>query len=515
VHPQLIAATHPDRPALITECGETLTYARLAGSCWQIARLLRELGLRAGDHIALCMENGPEMLEILWGAHSAGLLYTACSTQLTPDELAFIVNDCDASVFIASAGLADRAAAILGRTPRVRRRFSVGGEIDGHAPLADALAGLSHAPLPEAVAGADMLYSSGTTGRPKGIKPSHVRAPLYAPDMYTEVTRRVWGFEDGGVYLSPAPLYHAAPLRGCLSVHRMGGTVVLMRRFDAMTALSLIDGHRVTHSQFVPTMFIRMLRLGSDIRNQYDVSSLKSVTHAAAPCPIEVKRAMIEWWGPIINEYYGATEACGSTWITSQEWLAHPGSVGRALVGTLHIVDDDDGTELPPGEIGTIYFSDGPAFEYHKDSEKTAEAHDTRGWATCGDIGRLDPDGYLYLTDRKAHMIISGGVNVYPQEAENLLSTHPLVLDAAVFGIPDDDLGEQVKAVVQPVEMPAAEGAKAELEATLIAHCRASLAGFKCPRSIDFRAELPRHDTGKLYKRLLVEEYRVATTSEG
>ncbi len=504
MHPQLVANSHPERTAVVMDDGETRTYAALSAACWRIAALFDGLGLRPGDHVALLMTNGPEMLEVLWGAHSAGLLYTACSTELTPGEVAFIVNDCDARVLITSAGLTD----VSGSTPKVRHRFSVGGRIEGHEPLEEAVAKLPATPRDDAVAGASMLYSSGTTGRPKGIRPGDARRPLYASDLITEATRRAWGFEDGDVYLSPSPLYHAAPLWACMSAQRMGGTVVLMRSFDPETTLALIEAHRVTHAQFVPTMFNRLLRLDEDVRAAYDVSSLRSVIHGAAPCPVEIKRAMIEWWGPIIGEYYGATEAVGSTWITSEEWLAHPGSVGRASVGNVHIVDEATGEELPPGETGTIYFSGGPSFEYHNDAAKTASAYNGEGWATVGDIGRLDEDGYLYLSDRKAHLIITGGVNVYPQETENVLATHPLVLDAAVFGIPDDDFGEQVKAVVAPVELPADDAAATALEATLIAHCRSRLARYKCPRSIDFRAELPRHETGKLYKRELAAEYR-------
>ena len=511
MHPDLVAAKDPGRLALVTDDGATRTYAQLSASLWRIARLFRDLGLMPGDHIALCMENGPEMLEVLWGAHSAGLLYTACSTRLTPGELAYIVDDCDASAFIASAGLGEVAAAVLERTPKVRHRLSVGGAIPGHAPLEQALAGRSGEPLGDALAGADMLYSSGTTGWPKGIAPRRVREPLYAPDFFTGVAQRTSAFADGDIYLSPAPLYHAAPLRGCMSFQRLGGTVVLMRRFDPERVLALIQAHRVTHSQFVPTMFIRMLRLPREVREAYDVSSLRSVIHASAPCPIPVKRAMIDWWGPVINEYYGATEACGSTWITSEEWLAHPGSVGRAVVGRLHVLDAD-GNELGPREIGEIHFSDGPEFAYYKDAEKTAAVYRPGGLATVGDIGWLDEEGYLYLTDRKAYTIIRGGVNVYPQEAENVLAAHPGVIDAAVFGIPDDDMGEQVKAVVVPMEMPADAAGAEHLEASLIAHCRRHLASIKCPRSIDFRAELPRHETGKLYKRLLVDEYRRALT---
>ncbi|MDQ3629709.1 MAG: acyl-CoA synthetase [Actinomycetota bacterium] len=512
MHPHATAATHPERLAIVTDDGETRTYAELAASAWRIARLLRALGLQAGDHVALCMENGPEMLEVLWGAHTAGLLYTACSTQLTPDELAYVVDDCDAKAFVGSASLARGAETIRTTTPKVVHRFCVGGGMAGHVPLEGMLAGVSDAPLEGAVAGADMLYSSGTTGRPKGITPSPERPPLDAPEMFTGVMQQVLGFRRGDVYLSPAPLYHAAPLRGCMSVHRLGGTVVLMRRFDPEAVLALVERHRVTHAQFVPTMFLRMLRLDARARERYDLSSLRSVVHASAPCPAEVKRRMIDWWGPIIHEYYGGTEGCGVTWVTSEEWLAHPGTVGRAVVGVVHVLDED-GAELPAGETGTIWFSDGPPFRYHKDPAKTADAHNAAGWATYGDIGRLEADGYLHLTDRKADTIITGGVNVYPREAEDVLVTHPLVLDAAVFGIPDDEFGERVHAVVQPAELPADPSAAAELEATLIAHCRARLARVKCPRGIEFRAELPRHETGKLHKRLLVEEHRAAASA--
>ena len=421
-----------------------------------------------------------------------------------------MVNDCDAAAFVASAEVTAAAhPTLVAGTPKVGHRFCVGGAIDGHTPLQAALAEISPTPLAGAVAGAAMLYSSGTTGRPKGIRPSGAGEPLYAPELFTQAAADASAFNGADIYLSPAPLYHAAPLRGCMSIHRLGGTVVLMRRFDPERALSLIASHGVTSAQFVPTMFSRMLALEADVRDRYDVSTLRSVIHASAPCPPEVKRAMIEWWGPIINEYYGATEACGSTWITSAEWLAHPGSVGRANVGVVHIVDDT-GVELVVGETGTIYFSDGPTFDYYNDPAQTATVHNRNGWATCGDIGHLDEDGYLYLTDRKAYLIITGGVNVYPQETENVLSVHPQVIDAAVFGIPHDDLGEQVKAVVVPVQMPSDAAGTDELEATLIAHCRSRLAGFKCPRSVDFRSELPRHETGKLYKRLLVDEYRAA-----
>jgi acyl-CoA synthetase (AMP-forming)/AMP-acid ligase II len=308
------------------------------------------------------------------------------------------------------------------------------------------------------------------------------------------------------VYLSPAPMYHAAPLRFSIGAQALGCTVVAMEHFDAERYIALVEQHQVTVSQVVPTMFVRMLKLPDDVRESHDVSSLKLVIHAAAPCPIPVKKQMIEWFGPIIDEYYAGTEGNGFVYCNSDMWLAHPGTVGTPIACTVHIVGDD-GDELPHYESGTIYFEGGAAFEYHNDAEKTASSRHPKGWTTLGDVGYLDDDNYLYLTDRKAYMIISGGVNVYPQEAENVLVTHPKVIDVAVFGVPNEDFGEEVKAVVQPVSMPADDEQARALAQELIAFCRSELADVKCPRSIDFRDELPRHPTGKLYKRLLKDEY--------
>ena len=305
------------------------------------------------------------------------------------------------------------------------------------------------------------------------------------------------------VYLSPAPLYHAAPLRFCMSVHQVGGTVIVMERFDPEEALALIQRYQVTHSQVVPTMFVRMLKLPDEVRARYDVSSLAGVVHAAAPCPVALKEQMIEWWGPIIHEYYAGTEGNGFVYCNSEDWLAHKGTVGKAIAGEIHIVDED-GEEVPVGQEGTIYFGGGTEFEYHNDPKKTAESRNDKGWSTLGDVGRLDEDGFLYLTDRKSYMIITGGVNVYPQEAENILAMHPKVLDVAVIGVPNEDFGEEVKAVVQPMDMAEAGP---DLERELIAYCREHLADVKCPRSVDFTDELPRHPTGKLYKRLLRDKY--------
>ena len=288
-----------------------------------------------------------------------------------------------------------------------------------------------------------------------------------------------------------------------MSVHSSGGTAIVMEHFSPDGFLQAIEQHRVTHVQVVPTMFVRLLKLEGHER--YDVSSIRAIIHAAAPCPVPVKQAIIEWFGPVVHEYYAGTEGNGFVYCNSEQWLAHPGTVGTPLGCAVHIVGED-GTEQPPGEIGTVYFAGGATFEYHNDPEKTRSSRHPQGWSTLGDIGYLDADGFLYLTDRKAYMIISGGVNIYPQEAENVLVTHPKVIDAAVFGIPDEEFGEQVKAVVQPVQMPTTEVESAALAAELIVYCRTQLAGLKCPKTIDFRTELPRHPTGKLYKRLLQQE---------
>ncbi|MDQ1375109.1 MAG: hypothetical protein QOJ09_2447, partial [Actinomycetota bacterium] len=358
-------------------------------------------------------------------------------------------------------------------------------------------------PLAEETEGRDMLYSSGTTGRPKGIKVNLPQAPLGTPDGVTVLAQMLYGFTPDTVYLSPAPMYHAAPLRFTMAVTRIGGTAVIMEHFDPVEYLRLVEQYKITATQVVPTMFVRMLKLPEEERTKFDVSSLQTVIHAAAPCPVPVKQQMIEWWGPVIFEYYAGTEGNGFVCCNSEEWMAHKGTVGKPLLGTIHIVGED-GEEVPQGEAGTIYFEGGSEFEYHNDPEKTKASRNDKGWSTLGDVGYLDADGFLYLTDRKAYMIITGGVNVYPQEAENVLTMHPKVLDVAVFGVPNEDFGEEVKAVVQPVDMADAGPA---LERELIAYCKERLADVKCPRTVDFEAELPRHPTGKLYKRLLKDRY--------
>jgi len=354
--------------------------------------------------------------------------------------------------------------------------------------------------IADACEGAEMLYSSGTTGRPKGVRASHPGAELGTVSELFKRRLQLHQVDHSAVYLSTAPLYHSAPLRYSTMMHRSGGTSVIMRRFDAENSLALIERYGVTHSQWVPTMFVRLLSLNEDIRTRYDLHSHRLAIHAAAPCPVAIKEQMLEWWGPILYEYYSGTEGNGQTAINPTEWLAHRGSVGRPILGKLHITDEA-GNELPAGATGKVYFSDGGRFEYYKDPEQTARSYNDRGWSTLGDIGHVDEDGYLYLTDRASHMIISGGVNIYPREVEDVLVTHPSVQDAAVFGIPNAEFGEEVKAAVELI--PGSTTTAAEL----IDYCRARIAHLKCPRSIDFHTELPRHQTGKLYKAVLKRPY--------
>jgi len=503
-HPFHHARTSPGKPATImARSGEVVTYAQLEDRSNQGAQLFRSLGLRRGDAIALMLDNNARYFEICFAAQRAGLFFTAMSTRLSAQEAEYIIGDCGATLLIVSASLAGQAAELLDRNPVVTQRFAVGGALPGHAAWEAAVAAQPATRIADESAGRDMLYSSGTTGRPKGVKTELLDEAIDAPGPLMNVAATLYDLGSESIYLSPAPLYHAAPLRFNMTVLRLGGTSVVMEHFDAEEALALIERHRVTHSQWVPTMFVRMLKLPPDIRARYDHASLRVAIHAAAPCPVEVKQSMIDWWGPVLYEYYAGTEGNGFVACTSAEWLAHRGTVGRALVGELRIVDED-GKGLPQGDTGTIYFADGPAFEYHNDPENTAGSRSPEGWSTLGDVGWIDVDGYLYLTDRKHFMIISGGVNIYPQEIENLLVTHPKVADVAVIGVPNEEFGEEVKAVVQPMNPQEAGHALGE---ELIAFCRANLSHLKCPKSVDFEAELPRHPTGKLYKRLLRDRY--------
>ncbi len=504
MHPHIHAASQPDLPAVIMAgTGAAMSYQALDERSNQAAHLFRSAGLQRGDAIAIFMDNRLDYFPIVWGAQRSGLYFCCISNRLTASEVDYIVRDCGAKIFIAAAPLAAVAEATAALLPGDILRYAVGGNIDGFKPYESDAAQCPVTRLADETPGQDLLYSSGTTGRPKGIKAALVEGAIDDPNPLVMLMKVLYAFGPGMRYLSPAPLYHAAPLRYCMTVHRFGGTVVMLDHFEPEQALAAVETYKTTHSQWVPTMFVRLLKLPDDIRRKYDLSSLQVAIHAAAPCPVEVKEQMIAWWGEKIYEYYSATEGAGFTAISPQEWLRKKGSVGKSVLGVIKVLDDA-GDELPPGETGRIFFADGPVFEYHNDPAKTRDALNDKGWATFGDIGHVDAEGYLFLTDRKAFMIISGGVNVYPQEAENILILHPKVADVAVIGVPHEELGEAVKAVVQPVSWA---DATPELAAELIAFVRARLSAIKSPKTIDFDPELPRHPTGKLYKRLIRDRY--------
>lgn len=508
--PRFHASHDPEAVAFVMcATGEAVTFAMLEQRANQGAHVLRRAGVARGDHVAIVMENRREFLEVCFAADRSGVYYTTISTQLTAGEVDYILRDCGARVLIISDRMGDLLAKLAPDLDPSCKVFVVGEPVSGFSSWSQTSAGMPATPIDDEAQGLDMLYSSGTTGRPKGIKWPLPDDKPGGRTMLIDLLSSLFNYGSATRYLSPAPLYHAAPLRHSMVTIKMGGTVHVMDRFDALDALRQIETHRITHSQWVPTMFIRLLKLPAEDRTRFDLSSMEMAVHAAAPCPVDIKRQMIAWWGEIIHEYYAGTENNGFTAITTAEWLGHPGSVGKAKLGIIHICDDA-GRELPTGEEGEIYFENGHQFVYHNDPEKTAACRNEQGWTTLGDIGRVDEDGYLYLTDRKSFVIISGGVNIYPQEAEDILLGHPAVLDAAVFGVPNEDFGEEVKAVVQLV--PGLTGTPA-LAAELIATCKERLSGIKCPRSIDFRDSLPRSATGKLYKRKLKAEYWPATTS--
>jgi len=509
MHPFLHARAMPDKPACIMAgSGEVVSYRQLDERSNQAAHLFRSVGLRRGDVVALWAENHPRYFDIAWATQRAGLYLVCISSKASASEVEYIINDCGAKLFITSNGMGSVVDEVAAR-PLPERRYIIGSARASFASWEKAADAMPRTPIEDESSGIDMLYSSGTTGRSKGIKAALPEDPIETPTLLAQLAQALYRMNEESVYLSPAPLYHAAPLRWSMTVHRLGGTVVMMDRFDAEAALALIERYQINCAQWVPTHFVRMLKLPAAERARYDVSSLKVAIHAAAPCPVHVKEKMIEWWGPVLYEYYAGTEGNGMTLITSGEWLAKKGSVGRAVSAELKICDDQ-GEPVPPLTEGTVYFAGGRAFEYHNAPEKTAQATNQYGWTTLGDVGYVDRDGYLFLTDRKAFTIISGGVNIYPQEIENLLVAHPKVMDVAVFGVPDEEMGEMVVAVVQPVRMT---DAGAPLSEELQAFVRARLSHIKVPRVIDFTSELPRHPNGKLYKRLLRDEYRRKTES--
>ena len=501
-----IARQFPERAAItMGTSGETVSFAELLRRSNRLANFLHSMGLRRGDVVAILMENQPGFLEVAWAAQRTGLYYAAINWHLSPDEVEYIVRDCGARVLVTSVAMGPLIEQLVGRIPGVDVILCRDGDLTTSTHRWAEVEAFDSNLLPEPCEGCELLYSSGTTGKPKAVKrplpPPGEMVPNHEGALGSY--RTTYRTSEDSVYLSPAPLYHSAPLMSCLTIHRIGASVIVMERFDAVETLALIERYGITHGQFVPTMFVRMLKLDPEIRNQYELSSLQLTIHASAPCPVAVKYQMIEWWGPILHEYYGGTEGMGTTTIDSDEWLKHPGSVGKPSGCTIHIVGDD-GVELPAGETGGVYFESTRKFEYLNDPSKTASIQESHGWRTLGDVGHLDDDGYLYLTDRATFMIISGGVNIYPQEIENVIVMHPSVADVAVFGVPNDDFGEQVKAVVQPAVGVEPGTALAD---EILAFSHDHLAGYKIPRSIDFVELLPRDPAGKLFKRHLRDPY--------
>lgn len=504
MHPIAHAQTRPDHPAVIVaETGQQMTYAEMDAGANRFANLLLSHGLRPNDAFATLLENRIEYFPIIWGSQRIGTMMVPISSRLTAPEISYILEDSQSKLLITSTYFAEALEEIRSARPDLTIIvMDEGGEADFSAAMASQSA---QAPTDQ-IAGLIMLYSSGTTGRPKGIRP----APPEDPDPQAVVplmglaTMGAGMPADGSmVYLSPAPLYHAAPIGWCTTAQRLCGTVVMMQRFDPEGALQAIEKYGVTDSQWVPTHFVRMLKLPPDVRGKYDLSSHRRALHAAAPCPVEIKRQMIDWWGPIVNEYYAGSESIGMTMVHAPQWLEYPGTVGKSIFGTLHVCGPD-GEELRAGEDGLIFYENERLPQYHNDPDKTKDAMHPKGWMTLGDIGHVNDEGYLFLTDRKSHMIISGGVNIYPQEIENLLVEHEKVMDAAVIGAPDPDLGERVVAVVQPVDMA---GAGEALEAELREMLDGQLSRVKMPKAFDFRPDLPREANGKLYKRELRDEY--------
>ena len=506
MYPGKHAKERPEKPAVVmAESGDVVTFSQLEERSVRLSRLLHEQGLRPGDTIAIFVENHPRYFEVAWAALRSGLYLTTVNRYLSLEEAAYIIDNSEAKVLVTSPKLAEVARGLCDTTPGVERYLMLERAESGFERYEDAIAEHPAVPLDDEPLGDLMLYSSGTTGRPKGVRfPLTGRQVHEGSQWIQDHWVKPYSFDVESTFFCSAPLYHSMPIWCCVFAHSIGGTVVMMERFDPSEALRCIEDHRVTHGYFVPTMFVRMLKLEEAERTRYDLASLRVAIHGAAPCPPDVKRRIIEWWGPCLVEVYGGTEASAGFYIDSKEWLEHPGSVGKVNAGhEVHIVDED-GRELGPGEVGTIYFGGVSEVEYFKDPEKTSSTRNKDGWMTIGDVGYVDEEGYLYLTDRKDFMIVSGGVNIYPQEVENALIEHPAVADVAVFGVPNPDFGEEVKAVVE-----VAKGRKADaaLEREILEYCRSHLAHYKCPKSVDFESDFPRLPTGKLYKRKLRDRY--------
>lgn len=493
------------KPAVILHpSGVTVSFDELEASANRLAHYLRRRGLAAGDTIAVAMENNEHIHAVMWAARRSGLYYTLINTQLRTAEISYIVGDSGAKAIISSAAMRAVCQQLSESLPRGLPSVALiaDDELEGWRRYPDCVAAMPATPPAGDCNGQLLQYSAGSTGRPKGIRRPLEAASTVGTSLSTPVFEAL-GVTSESVYMSPAPTYHTAPAMWTMAAQAAGATTVMMEAFDAEGALACIERYGITHAQFVPTMFVRMLRLPRATRMRYDLSTLQRVVHAAAPCPPEIKRQVIDWWGPIVDEYYGSSEGAGISFIRAEDWLRHPGSVGKPMLGVPHILDED-GKELAAGQVGDIYYEGGYPFEYLNDAEKTAAARNPMGWVTVGDVGYLDDEGYLYLTDRRHHMIISGGVNIYPQETEDALVCHPLVVDAAVFGVPDEVMGQSVTAVVQLVD-PAQ--ATPQLADELAGWLRNRLAHYKCPRSLYFEPRLPRSDAGKLYKQDLINKY--------
>jgi fatty-acyl-CoA synthase len=513
MYPEYWAADDPNKAAVImVEDGTVLTYGELALHSRQLANAFHDLGLQVGDHVSVQLRNSPRYFEVVWGALLAGLHISPISTYATNDDLAYIVRDSESKVFITSDDFAATAPELPGLVPSCGTWIMLGTLSDGYLDYERVLDDARTDPTPaNAPLGEYMLYSSGTTGRPKGILRKLSNRTVGDGSIANRFLNKVFGVDRHSVYLSPAPLYHGAPLGFTMGIISLGGTAAVMRKFEPAVALRSIEELRVTHSQWVPTMFTRLLALDEGTRSAFDLSAHKVAIHSSAPCPRHIKEAMLQWWGPILHEYYSGTEDVGVTYASPQDWLAHPGTVGRPLGFQIHICDEN-GAELPRRASGLVYFESRRApFEYHKDIAKTGTARHPEhpNWVTLDDVGYLDEDGFLFLTDRASFMIISGGVNIYPQEIEDVLVKHPSVTDIAVIGIPDEDMGERVLAIVEPVP---GSGTPAELESELTHYAQSNLAGPKRPRAYQFVDRLPRLETGKLAKQELVERYARSAT---
>jgi long-chain acyl-CoA synthetase len=505
------ARVKPDSTAIVSPHGER-TFAELNANANRLARALRRQRISRGDGVAILSSNRPEFAEVLSATQRCGLRLTTVNWHLTAEEAAYIVADCGAKALVADARFAEAAIGVAQMAPGAAVRLSIGGDIDGFEQLAEMTASEDGSDVEDPVLGTTMLYTSGTTGRPKGVfrPPGAALTTAVAARSFVEASRVASDVDS--LHLCTGPLYHAAPLAFSMSLpFSQGMGVVMMDGWDAEECLRLIERDRITHSHMVPTMFHRLLSLPEQVRASYDLSSLRFVVHGAAPCPVPIKQAIIDWWGPVVHEYYAATEGV-ATFVTAEEWLERPGTVGKPASSDLVKILDESGNESAPGEVGTIFIRapEASAFSYYNDPVKTASAY-RGGYFTLGDVGYLDADGYLFLTDRSVDLIISGGVNIYPAEVEAALITHPAVGDVAVIGVPNTDWGEEVKAVV---ESKPGVPTSSELEAELVAWCRERLAAFKCPRSVDFVDALPRHDNGKLYKQILRTRYRQSQERE-